>query len=113
MKDLESVIKLTPKAAEMFKEICDEENPPKPYNLLLGLRGGGCAGFQYVLDFAGEKPKEELFYAEQEGIKIYIDQISAMHLEGTVIDYAQGLMGSGFKFINPNAKTCGCGNSFG
>jgi iron-sulfur cluster assembly accessory protein len=80
--------------------------------LRVGIRGGGCAGFQYVLDFTSAKENDYLMKFGD--IDVLIDPISAMHLEGTTIDYVTSLMGSGFKFINPNAKkTCGCGSSFG
>jgi len=80
--------------------------------LRVGLRGGGCAGYQYVLDFDG--PRSYDYIMKYDNIIVYIDQVSATHLEGTTIDYVTSLMESGFKFINPNAeKTCGCRSSFG
>ena len=80
--------------------------------VLLSVKGGGCAGFEYVLDFT--LPKENDYLMKFGDIDVLLDPISAMHLEGTTIDYITSLMGSGFKFINPNAKkTCGCGSSFG
>ena len=72
----------------------------------------GCAGFQYGLDF-DNKPRVGDFEMSFSGLKVYVDPISAMHLEGTTIDYVMGISGAGFKFNNPNAKsTCGCGSSF-
>lgn len=79
--------------------------------LRVGIRGGGCAGFEYVLDFSNKKDND--IVSIHDGVIVYIDEISAMHLEGTTLDYIIGLSGTGFKFINPHAQTtCGCGNSF-
>jgi len=99
-------------ALEAVKDAIANEDLPKGQSLRVGLRGGGCAGFEYVLDFT--LPKTHDYLMEFEGVKVFIDPVSAMHLEGTIIDYVTSLMGAGFKFINPNAtKTCGCGSSFG
>jgi iron-sulfur cluster assembly accessory protein len=104
-------IQLTAKAIEMVKEARAAENL-SDYGLRVFVQGGGCAGFQYGLDFDKE-PKNGDFEMEFDGLKVYVDPISAMHLEGTTIDYVMGISGAGFKFNNPNAKsTCGCGSSF-
>lgn len=81
----------------------------------LGLRmqvvGGGCSGFQYSLEFGEQKGTDRVF--EFHGLKVYIDPRSSLYLAGSVLDYNDGLMDSGFKITNPNAKnTCGCGESF-
>ena len=81
----------------------------------LGLRmqviGGGCSGFQYNLEFGESKDTDRIF--EFHGLKIFIDPRSTLYLAGSVLDYNDGLMDSGFKITNPNAKnTCGCGESF-
>ncbi len=79
--------------------------------LRVAVKGGGCAGYQYSLDFSNKLDTD--FEIIQDGLKIYVDPISSMFLEGTIIDYTIGLSGTGFKFSNPNAKTtCGCGSSF-
>ena len=102
---------ITQIALEAIKDAISLENLEEGLNLRVGLRGGGCAGFEYVLDFT--TPKDYDYVMVFGEIEIYIDPVSAMHLEGTTIDYITSLMGSGFKFINPNAKsTCGCGSSF-
>lgn len=106
----EPVLRLTEKAVIAVKEFMKEPDIEGD-GLRVGVRGGGCAGLQYVLDFS--TAKENDFVYEQDGLKIYVDNLSAMHLEGTIIDYSIGLAGAGFKFINPLAKTtCGCGNSY-
>lgn len=81
----------------------------------LGLRmqvvGGGCSGFQYSLEFGTAKETDKVF--EFHGLKVFIDPRSTLYLAGSVLDYNDGLMDSGFKITNPNAKnTCGCGESF-
>lgn len=81
----------------------------------LGLRmqviGGGCSGFQYSLEFGEAKGTDRVF--EFHGLKVFIDPRSSLYLAGSVLDYNDGLMESGFKISNPNAKnTCGCGESF-
>lgn len=81
----------------------------------LGLRmqvvGGGCSGFQYSLEFGAAKDTDKVF--DFHGLKVFIDPRSTLYLAGSVLDYNDGLMDSGFKITNPNAKnTCGCGESF-
>ena len=81
----------------------------------LGLRmqviGGGCSGFQYNLEFGAAKGSDRVL--EFHGLKVFIDPRSSLYLAGSVLDYNDGLMESGFKITNPNAKnTCGCGESF-
>jgi iron-sulfur cluster assembly accessory protein len=82
------------------------------HGLRIFVQGGGCSGFQYGLDF-DNAPRAGDFEMHFDGLTVYLDPISAMHLEGTVIDYVMGISGAGFKFNNPSAKTtCGCGSSF-
>ena len=82
--------------------------------LYVGIKGGGCSGFTYVLDFNDGPQDEEWWTSEQFGIKVCIDPISSQHIAGTEIDYHDSLNGAGFKFNNPNAtRKCGCGESFG
>lgn len=108
---MENPVNLTKEAASKIQEIMSKEGLANQW-LRVGIRGGGCSGFEYVLDFA-EKEGEMDFSYESEGVKILVDEISAGHLGGTTIDYVDGLNGSGFKFNNPNAQRhCGCGQSF-
>lgn len=107
----EPPILLTPKAIEMVKEAMDAEKL-EGHGLRVYVQGGGCAGFQYGLDF-DNAPRPGDFEMSLDGLTVFVDPISAMHLEGTVIDYVMGISGAGFKFNNPTAKTtCGCGSSF-
>lgn len=104
-------LSLTPKAAEMVKKAAEQEGLTT-FALRVGVIGGGCSGLQYQLDFVKE-PTAEDFVSEHHGVAVAIDPFSAGHLAGTVIDYSDGLQGSGFKFNNPNViKSCGCGSSF-
>ncbi len=105
------MITITERAAEKVQEIAEAEDL-KGQGLRLRVIGGGCAGFSYDLYFE-DKPGEMDETFEDRGIKLYVDPLSYQYLENTEIDYVEGLHGSGFKFINPNAKgTCGCGSSF-
>lgn len=105
------MIQLTPKAAEKVKEIRDSEGLGQQ-GLRVRVIGGGCSGFSYDLFFEDEiNDLDQTF--ESNGVPIYIDMMSHQYLEGTQIDYVEGLHGAGFKFVNPNAQaTCGCGSSF-
>jgi iron-sulfur cluster assembly accessory protein len=104
-------INLTAKAIEMVREAMDAEKLVG-HALRVFVQGGGCAGFQYGLDFDKDMRPGD-FEMTFDGLKVYLDPMSAMHLEGTTIDYVMGISGAGFKFNNPNAKsTCGCGSSF-
>jgi iron-sulfur cluster assembly accessory protein len=101
----------TAKAVEMVKDAMTKENLAG-YGIRVGVVGGGCSGFQYSMDFENaEKDGDSVF--EQDGVKLYVDPMSSMYLQGVTVDYVVGLQGAGFKFVNPNARnTCGCGQSF-
>ncbi len=107
-------IMLTETAArEIRKIIKEQELPEDQTHLRVGVKGGGCSGFTYMLDLT-EEPKTE---ADEEmdchGIKILVDMKSYLYLNGVEIDFRDELMGRGFVFKNPNAtSTCGCGSSF-
>lgn len=115
------MVKLTSKAVEKVKSVlasldtdlaANERRTPSA--LRVGVRGGGCSGFQYALEFANDDEiKDSDIVLDIEGLKVVVDQMSAMYLEGVEIDYSETLTESGFKFNNPNVKrTCGCGSSF-
>jgi iron-sulfur cluster assembly accessory protein len=108
---MDNFVVLTDKAVEMVKDAMQREGLAG-YGIRVGVQGGGCSGFQYSMDFE-EKAKDGDVVLDQGGIKLYVDSMSSMYLQGVTIDYVQGLQGAGFKFNNPNAKnTCGCGSSF-
>ena len=89
----------------------NENNTEAELGLRMQVVGGGCSGFQYSLEFGEPKGTDRVY--EFHGLKVYIDPRSSLYLAGSVLDYNDGLMESGFKISNPNAKnTCGCGESF-
>jgi len=103
---------LTPKAAEMVKLTREQEGIDPEHGLRVAVRGGGCSGFEYALDYEKEARPNDVIY-DQHGLTVYVDGVSARYLQGTTIDYVFGMTGAGFKFGNPNASgTCGCGSSF-
>lgn len=105
------LIALTGKAGDKVKEIRDAEDL-HGQGLRVRVIGGGCSGFSYDLHFEDETNEFDEHF-NSEGVEIYVDMMSLQYLEGTTIDYVEGLHGAGFKFINPKAKsTCGCGSSF-
>jgi iron-sulfur cluster assembly protein len=79
--------------------------------LRVGVRGGGCSGFQYALAFDNERDDDEVFV--DHGLRILVDRPSLPYVRGAVIDYVESLQGAGFKVENPNVTAaCGCGSSF-
>ena len=98
------------KIAEIIKD--QELNPDNIY-LRVGVKGGGCSGFSYMLDLTEEAPGEMDEQLEAHGVKILCDMKSYLYLNGVEIDFKDEVMGRGFVFKNPNAtSTCGCGSSF-
>jgi iron-sulfur cluster assembly accessory protein len=105
-------LRLTPKAVKMVKITREQEGFEESCGLRVAVRGGGCSGFEYALDFERERRPNDIVI-EYEGLSVYVDPISSGYLAGTVIDYNLGVSGTGFKFENPRATgTCGCGSSF-
>ena len=79
----------------------------------LGVRGGGCSGFSYVIEFADDAAKERDLVFEAGGVRFYVDKKSFVYLAGSALDYEKTLVFQGFKFKNPQeASRCGCGHSF-
>ncbi len=106
------MVSLTPVAVEKVKEILAQQNP-HPAGLRVAVVGGGCSGFSYHMAFENQVNENSDNVYEFEGLKIMVDQMSEMYLDGIQIDYIETIEGSGFKFNNPNVKsTCGCGSSF-
>jgi iron-sulfur cluster assembly protein len=99
-------------AAEVKKIVAEQELDGDKIRLRVGVKGGGCSGFSYLLDLTeSQKPTDEQF--EMHGVKIVIDPKSLLYLSGVKVDFRDELMGRGFVFHNPNAtSTCGCGSSF-
>jgi iron-sulfur cluster assembly protein len=105
------MIQLTDTAASKVKEIMTQQNPA-PTALRVAVVGGGCSGFSYHMAFDNQENPSDNVY-QFDGVKVLVDQMSEMYLDGVQIDYIETLEGAGFKFNNPNVKsTCGCGSSF-
>jgi iron-sulfur cluster assembly protein len=108
----DQMVQLTPTAITKVKEILSQQTP-EPAGLRVAVVGGGCSGFSYHMAFENQVNKDADNVYEFQGLKVLVDQMSEMYLEGVSIDYIETLEGSGFKFNNPNVKsTCGCGSSF-
>jgi iron-sulfur cluster assembly protein len=105
------MIQLTETAASKVKEIMTQQDPA-PSALRVAVVGGGCSGFSYHMAFDNQENPSDNVY-DFAGVKVLVDQMSEMYLDGVQIDYIESLEGAGFKFNNPNVKsTCGCGSSF-
>src|SRR5271170_5101826 len=113
-KDINMAITLTEKAAAEIKKIVTEQGLPEAETRLrVGVKGGGCSGFSYMLDLTEEPAGESDEELESNGVKILCDQKSLLYLSGTEVDFKDEVMGKGFVFKNPNAtSSCGCGSSF-
>lgn len=104
-------IKLTDGAVIQLKRLFEEKNVPEGHGLRVGVKGGGCSGFSYILGFDEKKEGDDSFQVN--GITVYMEKAHAMYLLGMEIDWLDGLNNRGFTFTNPNATdTCGCGTSF-
>jgi iron-sulfur cluster assembly protein len=107
------IFTLTMKAKSQLDKLMVEEQCTEDHFLRVSVKGGGCSGLTYDLDFDDTiVPFDEI--SEDQGLKLVIDKRSLLYLLGTELDFTEGLNGKGFLFTNPNAsRTCGCGESFG
>jgi iron-sulfur cluster assembly accessory protein len=104
------MITLTPRAANQVRTMQSQMGDPNK-RLRVLVESGGCSGFQYGMSF--DEPKAEDTQLESEGVPLIIDPTSLAYLQGSSIDFDDGLHGKGFEIKNPNAQsTCGCGKSF-
>ena len=106
------MISFTEKGAEKVKEFLDAQSADvQTSGLRVGVRGGGCSGFQYALAFDTQREDDEVF--EDHGLRILVDRPSLPYVRGAIVDYVDTLQGAGFKVDNPNViAACGCGSSF-
>jgi len=105
------MIKVSESAKSQAQRLMQEQNLSNAF-IRVGVKGGGCSGLTYIMDFDTELKDEDKVF-EDNGIKIVVDKKSFLYLVGTELNYSGGLNGKGFEFINPNAnRTCGCGESF-
>ena len=106
------LLSIAPAAAAFARFKLTQRGTPEAA-VRLGIKGGGCSGFSYVIQFDDEAPRERDTVLEQDGVKFYVDKKSLVYLAGSLLDYEKTLMFQGFKFRNPNeATSCGCGHSF-
>jgi iron-sulfur cluster assembly protein len=104
-------VSLTSATIRELNRIREEQQIPNDYGLRVGVKGGGCSGFSYVLGFDETKDGDDSF--EINGFHVVMQKAHAIYLLGMEIDWVEGLNNRGFSFSNPNAKeTCGCGTSF-
>jgi len=105
-------VTLSERAAKQVKELKQAQKLPENVFLRMGVKGGGCSGMSYALEFDTELgPHDKEF--EIDGIKVVVDKKSYLYLNGTTLDYVQQGLTGGFTFVNPQAKSsCGCGTSF-
>jgi iron-sulfur cluster assembly protein len=106
------MISITDKGAEKVQEfLAGQQGDVSMAGLRVGVRGGGCSGFQYQLAF--DEQRENDVVVEDHGLKLLVDNASLEFVRGSVIDYEESLQGAGFKVNNPNVvAACGCGSSF-
>lgn len=106
-----SPIKITESALKQLRRIKAEQNIDDTHGLRIGVKGGGCSGFSYVLGFDVPKEKDETY--DLNGMKVLMEKSHGIYLIGMEVDWHDGLDNRGFTFNNPNAQeTCGCGTSF-
>ena len=108
------MITVSQKALEHIIELMMESGiTPDSHHLRVGVKGGGCSGLSYVMDFDTTIESTDESVETDGGLKVVIDRKSVLYLYGTELDYSDGLNGKGFQWVNPNAsRTCGCGESF-
>src|SRR5437588_5564990 len=106
------MITLTEKSAEKVRDfLAGQTQTAVTAGLRVGVRGGGCSGFQYALAFDEQREGDSVF--EDKGIRLLVDGPSLPYVKGSVIDFVDGLQGAGFNVDNPNViAACGCGSSF-
>lgn len=111
MIGIECNVSVTPRALEQIRKLMTAEGLTDA-GLRVGVKSGGCSGLSYYMEFKDE-PLANDHVLEYDGVKIYVDVFSAMYLNGSELDFTDGLNGQGFQWSNPNAeRSCGCGQSF-
>src|SRR6188472_1700495 len=105
-------VNLTDKGAEKVREFLESQGlADETAGLRVGVRGGGCSGFQYQLAFDEQRDDDVVF--ESHGLRLLVDGPSLPYVDGSTIDYVDSLQGAGFQVVNPNVvAACGCGSSF-
>ena len=105
------MITITEKAKSKLLALRAAEGKDSNHHVRVSVKGGGCSGLMYDLEFDKQQENDQVF--ADKSVKILVDKKSLFYLIGTTLDFSDGLNGKGFQFINPNAnRTCGCGESF-
>ncbi len=106
------MITVSDTAKNQILALKEKEGYDDSHGIRVSVKGGGCSGLMYHLDFdTAEQPGDQVI--EDQGVKIFVPMKSLLYLVGTQLDYTGGLQGKGFHFANPNAsRTCACGESF-
>ena len=105
------MVTLTDFAAEKVRAFLGTQEAPDSAGLRVGVRGGGCSGFQYALALDERREDDNVF--DCSGIHVLVDPASLQYVDGSTVDYTENFMGSGFEVSNPNVvASCGCGSSF-
>src|SRR5918997_4567997 len=105
------MVELTDIAATKVREFMNGQQAEGDVGLRVGVRGGGCSGFQYALALDERREDDNVF--DHGGIPILVDSASLRYVDGSQVDYTESMMGSGFEVVNPNVvASCGCGSSF-
>jgi iron-sulfur cluster assembly protein len=105
------MIEMTDQAAEKIQSLVTQKGLPPEAGLRVKVVGGGCSGLSYKMDLDQPRQGDKVF--EHKGAKIVVDRKSFLYLNGTMLEYTEELMSSGFNLTNPNVKrSCGCGSSF-
>jgi iron-sulfur cluster assembly accessory protein len=105
------MVNLTDIAAEKVRAFMNGQTAEGEIGLRVGVKGGGCSGFQYALALDEKRDEDHVF--EASGVRVLVDPASLQYVEGSTVDYTENFMGSGFEVSNPNVvASCGCGSSF-
>ena len=105
------MVTLTDIAADKVRGFLAQQESEGEIGLRVGVRGGGCSGFQYALALDEKREEDHVF--DHEGIRVIVDPASLQYVDGSNVDFTESLMGSGFEVNNPNVvAACGCGSSF-
>jgi iron-sulfur cluster assembly protein len=107
------MITVSEKASEYIKALMVKESHAPDTFVRVGVKGGGCSGLEYVMQFESTDHQDGDQTFEDKGVKVVVQMKSLLYLYGTELDYSDGLNGKGLYFNNPNAtRTCSCGESF-
>jgi iron-sulfur cluster assembly protein len=105
------MVTMTDIAAEKVRAFMQGQTAEGEIGLRVGVKGGGCSGFQYALALDEKREDDHVFDAS--GVQVLVDPASLQYVEGSTVDYTENFMGSGFEVSNPNVvASCGCGSSF-